>query len=332
MACYHPLQAKYVVLPNGKKSIYFPSYLKDLYEAGEDLHSYDFVQPEDSLISGVDVESGYLTLPCGKCSGCRVDRSRQWAVRMMHEAQMYDDNCFVTLTFSPEALVEQCELTEGGYSLSVKHMQDFMKRLRRRFEDRKIRVFYAGEYGEPVEVNGFIARPHYHLCLFNFDFPDKVFWRSIKKFRYYNSAILQELWPYGHSSISSLTFDSAAYVARYCTKKILGDKADDHYKGRVPEFGISSRRPGIGAPWLDKFGQTDVFAHDRVFSQDFWCKPPRFYDKYLEKLDPARYEIMKIIRAARPRQEGEDSNDRLVVKEACHNARMKRLVREIISV
>ena len=40
-----------------------------------------------------------LKLPCGQCVGCRLERSRQWAVRCVHEAQMHDRNCFITLRF-----------------------------------------------------------------------------------------------------------------------------------------------------------------------------------------------------------------------------------------
>ena len=41
-----------------------------------------------------------LKVPCGQCIGCRLERSRQWAIRCMHEASLHDKNCFITLTFS----------------------------------------------------------------------------------------------------------------------------------------------------------------------------------------------------------------------------------------
>lgn len=46
-----------------------------------------------------------VTIPCGQCIGCRLERSRQWAVRCVHEASLHTSNCFLTLTFSNIALL-----------------------------------------------------------------------------------------------------------------------------------------------------------------------------------------------------------------------------------
>jgi hypothetical protein len=97
-----------------------------------------------------------LKLPCGRCIGCRLERSRQWAVRCVHEASLHEKNCFITLTYSPE------NLPKDG-SLDVSHFQKFMKRFRKRFGPG-IRFFHCGEYGESL------SRPHYHACIFGFDF------------------------------------------------------------------------------------------------------------------------------------------------------------------
>lgn len=45
-----------------------------------------------------------VTLPCGQCIGCRLERSRQWAIRCAHEASLYEENCFITLTYRDEDL------------------------------------------------------------------------------------------------------------------------------------------------------------------------------------------------------------------------------------
>jgi len=97
-----------------------------------------------------------LNLPCGKCIGCRLDRSRQWAIRCMHEASLYERNCFITLTYSDEFL-------PNDRSVNVRHFQLFMKKLRKRFGPN-IRFYHCGEYGEKT------SRPHYHALLFNFDY------------------------------------------------------------------------------------------------------------------------------------------------------------------
>ena len=106
-----------------------------------------------------------LELPCGQCVGCRLERSRQWAIRCMHEASLYKDNCYITLTYDEEHLPED-------YSLHYDDFQRFMKRVRKRYTGKKIRFYMAGEYGENF------GRPHFHACIFNLDFEDKYLWQK----------------------------------------------------------------------------------------------------------------------------------------------------------
>jgi hypothetical protein len=197
-----------------------------------------------------------VKLPCGRCIGCRLEKSRQWAVRMMHEASLYEENCFITLTY---------EKMPPNDSLNKKHFQDFMKRLRKAYGGRTIRYFHCGEYGENF------GRPHYHAILFNLDFNDKKYWSIVNGNKYYTSEKLNKIWGKGYCIIGSVSFDSAAYVARYVTKKITGEAAFEHYtdfdretgeitRERDPEYATMSRRPGIGSVWLDKF-KTDVYPN-----------------------------------------------------------------------
>lgn len=301
MPCFHPLQATFSVNQDGSKNVEFS-------------HSRAFAL-------GVErVGDSNLMLPCGRCMGCRLERSRQWGLRCLHESKLYEDNCFVTLTFDDVNLVKECP--DG--SLNKKHIQDFMKRLRRRFDHIKIRVFYCGEYGESL------GRPHYHLCLFNFDFPDKRFFKSVNGQDLFVSDILSELWPFGHHGIGSLTFESACYVARYCTKKITGKAADDHYCGRLPEFAQASLKPGIGRGFVEQFGESDIFPFDECVVRGARCKPPRYYDKFLEKLDPERFQLVKDRRRVRAEDKADDNSyRRLLVKEKCLQARFNKLVRTI---
>ena len=194
-----------------------------------------------------------LKLPCGQCVGCRLERSRQWAMRCVHEASLYDDNCFITLTYDAEHL-------PADGSLNKKHFQDFMKRLRSRFVERRIRFYHCGEYGVQYR------RPHYHALLFNFDFVDKRLFKEVNGHRLYTSDDLALCWKLGFSSVGAVTFESAAYVARYIMKKVTGDPAEDHYRGvnsetgeltrLLPEYTTMSRRPGIAREWYERFSQT----------------------------------------------------------------------------
>lgn len=231
------------------------------------------------------------SLACGRCIGCRLKRSGDWAIRCVHEAQSHEDNSFITLTYSDDFLPK-----DG--SLKVKHYQDFMKRLRKRFGPG-IRFFQCGEYGEKF------SRPHYHSLLFNFDFPDKVEWRKTRDgHQIWRSFELERLWPFGYCEIGSVSFESAAYVARYITKKVTGEAgwydkkgdyhpgATEHYGGRKPEYLTMSRRPGIAKKWFDQFYR-DIYPSDFVVLNGKQMGPPKFYDSQYEALYPSEYERLR---------------------------------------
>lgn len=153
-----------------------------------------------------------LSIPCGQCTGCRLERSKQWAIRCVHEASLYEDNCFITLTYNKENLPKD-------FSLNKRDFQLFMKRLRKKYAPKQIRFYHCGEYGEPTEYNNHIARPHYHAIIFNHKFEDQILWKQKRGNELYISKELEELWPQGFSTIGSVTQDSAGYVARYLLKK-----------------------------------------------------------------------------------------------------------------
>lgn len=263
-----------------------------------------------------------LTLPCGQCRGCRLERSRQWAIRCIHEAQMHSRNCFITLTYAPE------HLPPNG-SLVLEHWQRFMKRLRKRFGSN-IRFFHCGEYGAKLQ------RPHYHACLFNFDFDDKVLWKVCNGEKLFLSSTLSELWPFGFSTVGSVTFESAAYVARYILKKITGDRAKDHYSVvdadglvscRRPEYVTMSRRPGIASGWYDKFG-SDVFPSDQVVVRGRAMRPPRYYDNKLKIAQPFEYEAVLQSRWEQMQKHLDNCTpERLAVRYEVLKARLRKLPR-----
>ena len=257
-----------------------------------------------------------ISVPCGQCIGCRLERSRQWAVRCVHEASLYENNCFLTLTYDDAHL-------PSDLSLNLVHFQNFMKRLRKRY-GKGIRFFHCGEYGENF------GRPHYHAIIFNFDLPDRVLWSQRDGVNLYSSDILRSLWPYGFSSVGDVTFESAAYVARYVIKKVTGANADDHYSfvdeltgqvfTRCPEYTTMSRRPGIGKGWIDKF-LPDVFPGDFVVINGVKCRPPRFYDNQYEVLFSGDSVKNKWARVRRAKLHSCDQTDRRLLTrlEVCEH-------------
>lgn len=219
----------------------------------------------------------HLVLRCGQCIGCRVERSRQWASRCVHEASLYEDNSFVTLTFRDDPI-----------SLSYRPFQDFLKRARRKLGP--FRFYMCGEYGEKR------SRPHYHALLFGLGFRDRYPWRmSPSGFQLYRSPSLESVWTGGSSEVGDVSFESAAYIARYCVEKITGDRSEDHYSvvdvetGEVttvaPEFTRMSLKPGIGAEWFKRY-RSEVFRADGdvgVLVNGVRIAAPRYYRQLAQR-------------------------------------------------
>lgn len=306
-----------------------------------------------------------IVIPCGQCSGCRLERSREWATRCMHEAQMHKRNCMVTLTYNDENLPHD-------YSLHYQHFQAFIRRLRKALSRREIKVatvtpsrsgqrttlsdhiscqpiaasggkavvrFYmGGEYGE---IHG---RPHYHACLFGIDFNDRVFHRTTPSgSKIYTSATLDKLWNKGFASIGDVTFESAAYIARYIMKKRTGDKDKLNYNiidletGEIvlrrKEFNQMSRKPGIAATWLAQY-QADVYPHGKTIVRGHQGNAPRYYDKQYKKRDPLGFEQTRHFReleqlAYLKRNPFDRSKKRLAVQEQVAAAKTKSLKRSL---
>lgn len=274
------------------------------------------------------IEGTSFAVPCGRCIGCRIDKSYQWAMRCLHEAQMHDQNSFITLTYDQQSV-------PVDYSLKLRDWQLFMKRLRKN-SGANMRFFASGEYGDRG------LRPHYHALIFGYDFPDKRFHRTTPRGdRLYVSDFLNETWGKGQlNEIGAVTFKSAAYTARYVIKKQGGDQADSHYMRVSPidgntyrvatEFAVMSRRPGIGTTWFDKF-KTDAFPSDFLIIEGRKVKPPHFY---LNKISEA--EQLKIKRerkrfSVQPRQKLNSTSERLKVREEVQSLRAKRLQRTLES-
>lgn len=281
-----------------------------------------------------------VTLACGQCVGCRLERSRQWAIRCVHEAQLHQDNCFVTLTYDDE------HLPYGG-TLVKADFQKFMKRLRERVHE-KISFFHCGEYGEPLDEFGRrkpypcisnVGRPHYHALLFGVSFPDQVLYKKGESGSdLYTSELLGSLWTSGFSTVGALTFESAAYCARYVMKKVSGPGSRAHYMSVVfatgemvqvlPEYITMSLKPAIGKRWYEEFS-ADVFPGDFVVVRGQRMRPPRYYDRLLEGSNPVLHAVVKADRVDAGREHRDDQTpERLRVREQVKRAQIGFLRRD----
>lgn len=302
MPCFHPLMGFRFVKKDGSRSRpFFGGNVQELKQLGS-------VEP--------------VQVPCGRCIGCRLEKSRMWAMRCVHEAKQYEHNSFITLTYDNEHV-------PADYSLRKRDFQLFMKRLRKAYSSKKIRFFACGEYGEKT------FRPHYHAILFNHRFDDeeeqiRITDSGPKKVLV--SPKLTQLWGQGITSTGEMTFNSAAYVARYCLKKINGPDAESYYFGREPEFSLMSRMPGIGANYFNRNKQ-DIYANDFCIIRGKKCSPPLYYDRLLEKVDKVLFDYVKGRRIdgynLADIGQGDNSQARLYDREQVQKIKQNKIFRKI---
>lgn len=291
--------------------------------------------------------SQVLEVPCNNCMGCKLERSRQWSLRMMHEARYHSQNCFITLTYSDEEVPQD-------YGLNLRHLQLFFKRLRKsltpwhklprkahmrhirdywRHHTVRIRFFACGEYGD---LNG---RPHYHAVVFNYDWPDKVF-HSVSQSgeQIYTSETLRKLWGHGHVSTQDVTRKSCAYVARYVTKKISSGDAfgfDRYYRASPvdgcsysvrPEFAVMSRREGIGARFARDF-KRDFYPSGFLVVDGVPQAPPAFYVQQLTEKEQRRLKLAAVRHGLK--HKAHNTMERRMARAAVRDARIQKLQRKL---
>lgn len=291
-------------------------------------------------------------VPCGKCVTCKLKYSLEWATRISHEMQTCKIGCFITLTIAPEHMV-----TEGfsrgdewfpPNSVYKRSLQLFFKRLRKKLaikrenpETGRLKTYYqkfrylaCGEYGDKK------GRPHYHACILGYDFPDKQFWRvSPSGHDTYRSKILESVWTFGHAEIGELTFQSAAYTARYALKKSSDKTAYEQPYGYDPETGeilfdhvnpefiIMSK--GLGLDWWNKY-RTDTDKDYVTVDYDKKVPIPRYYDKQRERMDPDSLIAIKAQREQRAKELQEtDTAKRKLARNTVKEAQASMLKRSL---
>lgn len=302
MQCYHPVRMAYsnrYLTRNGKRAV-----------TGR-------ASPDASTP---------LLVPCGQCLGCRLERSRHWAIRCMMEAQLHDRNVFVTLTYRDQDLIFR---DTDRATLYPRHFTLFMKRLRKEFGNG-IKFYGCGEYGDKY------GRPHYHAIIFGLDFEDKTVCDSQNGVDYYRSDTLNRIWSHGDCIIGDVSLESCAYVARYVMKKLNGEKASYYEEqGIHPEFVRMSRGNaksgpnGIGRQWLEQYW-SDVYPRGNVILRGFPQSPPKYFDRWYEEKEPKKMkEIKEKRRSFADKNEDGYLKSRLEAKEQVKLSATKSLKRKV---
>lgn len=209
-------------------------------------------------ISPVYIRSQEMHVPCGKCNFCLRNKRSDWSFRLLQEQKVSSSSHFITLTYDDNHLVY--DVASRLPVLVKRDVQLFTKRLRKvqsRLDSSvRLRYYLVGEYGSIGE------RPHYHIIMFNMD-------QSLVP-------VLFDIWRGGLVHVGSCTAYSIGYVTKYVINRV-GD-----YAGREPPFALMSRKPGIGANYLQshkKWHESEYKNYTQV--DGVLARLPRYYKERL---------------------------------------------------
>lgn len=337
-----------------EKSRLFGKYQKRLHNKGVIVQrpEFDMIAAEyPHLASQID------EIPCGKCIQCRLQRSREWANRCMLELKTCENAYFLTLTYSDEHLKFAPYVDPGTGETSTrpvlvpKDLQKFLKRLRFWCSSRSsfpVRFYACGEYGESTQ------RPHYHLIVFNlpqvFEAGNHLFDYSAADTPLWTCDALTKLWPYGLAVYGQVTWNTCAYVARYCMKKRLGKSRQDQKAAQEQlfpgqpwqeEFTRMSLRPAIGKDYyLQNREQIYLTDECRVNLKGTITpvKPAKYYDRLYDVDNPIHLKRIKAQRKIIAKQQHDvrmtmtslSSEQYALKKEASKIAQAQKLIRPSI--
>lgn len=234
---------------------------------------------------------------------------------------MHTHNVFATLTYD-----------EANYtpSLNYRDIQLWLKRLRKHLPRESLRYFVAGEYGDLT------GRAHWHALLFGIELKDKKRYSE----KYYTSELMSSTWNKGSVMLGDVTYQSAAYCAKYAMTKKTGDMAQAYYQrvnietGELvqvePEMAHMSLRPAIGKRWFEKYWKDVYAARDGVVIQNKVLPAPSYYDRLLRQTAPDLADEKEYERYVKSEEFMKDCTpERLAARERVAQAREKLNKRRI---
>ncbi|UPW40914.1 replication initiator protein [Sigmofec virus UA08Rod_6125] len=343
MTCFYPLKGWF--LPDRKQPKVTSSKVHHIEWNGKTAF-----EVLDETVLGYKPIYNYIDIPCGRCEGCRLDVSSQWADRCVLEAKEWEHKECLTLTYDEEHVKKNIKINPKTGEVSeidtlyYKDYQDFIKRLRislkRGLRDKngklltepqqeqpKIKMIVAGEYGDKKK------RPHFHAIIYGLNVPDKELWKKSKSgYDMHRSQCIEKIWGNGLVTIEPVNYETAAYIARYIQKKVKGKDADAYYenKGIVPEMLKMSTKEAIAKNFYKERRNT------LYETQKIWiptkktlkkARIPRYYDKQLQKENPELFEKIKAERRElqKSRERTEMSKTNLSLEEYREAKRRKTL-------
>lgn len=176
-----------------------------------------------------------ITVKCGKCDTCKRQKAQEWAIKLINENKYHKESCFITLTFDNKILLDKNSKAVKKYGAnagfvfkieySMKYFQKFIKRLRKKFPEKRISYFHVAEYGEKTH------RPHHHAILFGINFNEDRKECQISKSGHPQmySETLQSLWACGNTTLQDCNSNNIIYIAQYSLKKFKNNINNKKY-------------------------------------------------------------------------------------------------------
>lgn len=325
MKCITPMVRYYNLVPDlqeGEKAAQKILSRQKVFDNLKENENYlSRIQDKNKELEEKNIPWRYQLIACQNCWACQLKKSAEWATRIMWECKEHEQNYFITLTYDEEHLpiYEKMIYTDkdgtkttyendGTWTgtLEPEDITKFIKTLRKHYEREGItgiKYFYCGEYGNEGKNGSMGYRPHYHMILMGAPLDINKFysWKHDNKQHkiHWKSKELEKWWNKGFVDVAEVEWNCAAYVARYCMKKIDNNNNPEEYAkvGKKPEFIRMSRNDGIGMKYYKKHKEDiyklDGIAVKTIKNQTTWLKPPKAFDRKLQTEQPELYEQIK---------------------------------------
>lgn len=215
----------------------------------------------------ITVNGEEIYVKCGHCDTCRRQKQSDWAIKLINESKYHLENSFITLTFDDKILIQGNKYgakPNFKYKIeaSKEYFTKFIKRLRKKFPDKKITYYHVGEYGERTK------RPHHHVLLFGINFNEDRKEAELSKSGkpQYFSQTLEDLWGCGRTRIQDVMPNNIIYIAGYNAKKLKLNGST------LKPYQTFSNRSKMSTKWIRK-------------------RPEMILNGYIEDTDHKKYRI-----------------------------------------
>lgn len=166
----------------------------------------------------------FLFVDCGKCPSCLAKKTLHISQKVLGQTEqekIYP--FFVTLTYDEKHYPKK----DTSISLHVREIQLFLKRLRKRINDRfQIKYIAVSEFGKKL------GRLHYHLLLFGFpsEMHDLIYFDNYAT--PFATEMIKQSWQKGHIKVvNSIDSNVSNYLTKYLTKQ-NNVKLQSHHLGK----------------------------------------------------------------------------------------------------